>query len=152
MDGTARYCSHCGKPLTPGDRYCGECGFPVTDYQPVEPVVKGRAQTENNSGQGKDCEIPPEIKGWNWGAFFLNWIWGLGNRTYLALLTLVPLVNLVMPFILGGKGSEWAWRNKRWDSVEHFKKVQKTWARWGFGLFLFGMACAVLAVVLDFGF
>lgn len=75
--------------------------------------------------------IPPEIDRWNWGAFLLNWIWGIGNNTYIALLSLVPLVNVVMPFVLGAKGSRWAWRNGRWDSVEHFKRVQRKWAIWG---------------------
>lgn len=31
-------------------------------------------ETDNNSGQGKNIEIPDEIKGWSWGAFLLNWI------------------------------------------------------------------------------
>jgi Cytochrome oxidase complex assembly protein 1 len=76
-------------------------------------------------------DIPPELDRWNWGAFLLNWIWGVGNNTYIALLTLIPLVNVVMPFVLGAKGSRWAWRNGRWDSVEHFKRVQRLWAIWG---------------------
>jgi Cytochrome oxidase complex assembly protein 1 len=72
--------------------------------------------------------VPPEIDRWNWGAFFLNWIWGIGNGTPIALLTLVPIVGFIMMFVLGAKGSRWAWRNKRWDSVEHFKRAQRRWA------------------------
>jgi hypothetical protein len=75
--------------------------------------------------------IPPEIDRWNWGAFLLNWIWGIGNNTFIALLTLIPLVGFVMPFVLGAKGSRWAWRNGRWDSVDHFRRVQRRWAIWG---------------------
>ena len=30
-----------------------------------------------------------------------------------------------MTIILGLKGREWAWRNKKWDSLEHFNAVQK---------------------------
>lgn len=75
--------------------------------------------------------IPPELDRWNWGAFLLNWIWGIGNKTYIALLTLVPFVGFIMLFVLGAKGSQWAWRNRRWDGVEHFKRVQRTWAKWG---------------------
>jgi hypothetical protein len=72
--------------------------------------------------------LPPGVAGWNWGAFLLNWIWGLGNNTFVALLALIPFVNVIMVFVLGAKGNEWAWRNKRWESIEHFKRVQRNWA------------------------
>jgi hypothetical protein len=35
-----------------------------------------------------------------------------------------------MVFVLGAKGSRWAWKNGRWDSIEHFKRVQRLWAIW----------------------
>lgn len=96
------------------------------------------------SGQGKESTIPPEIKGWNWGAFFLNVIWGIGNSTYIALLTLIPFVNLVMPFVLAIKGNQWAWQNRIWEDVDHFKRTQKKWAIAGFlivgiNILLFGL-------------
>lgn len=81
------------------------------------------------AGQPKDTPIPPHLRRWNWGAFFLNWIWGLGNSTYIALLMFVPLVNIVMIFVLGARGSEWAWKNRTWDDEAHFKRVQRNWAR-----------------------
>ena len=80
--------------------------------------------------------IPAEIDRWNWGAFLLNWIWGVGNNTFIALLTLVPGLGLIMAFVLGVKGSGWAWRNGRWDSIEHFKRVQRLWAIWGVVIWL----------------
>ena len=86
---------------------------------------------ENTSGQGAAATVPAEIDRWNWGAFFLNWIWGIGNNTFVALLMFVPLVNVVMIFLLGAKGSSWAWRNKRWDSVDQFRAIQRSWAKWG---------------------
>jgi hypothetical protein len=85
---------------------------------------------ENTSGQGSTAEVPAEIDKWNWGAFLLNWIWGLGNETLIALLMFVPLVNIVMIFVLGAKGSAWAWRNRKWASVEEFQRVQRAWAKW----------------------
>jgi len=87
--------------------------------------------------------IPPEIDRWNWGAFLLNWIWGIGNNTFIALLTLIPLVGFVMPFVLGAKGSAWAWRNGSWDSVEHFKRVQRLWAIWGSVVWIAGIVLFV---------
>ena len=100
---------------------------------------------DNTSGQGKAAVIPPEVDRWNWGAFLLNWIWGIGNSTFIALLMFVPLVNIVMPFVLGAKGSVWAWRNRRWDSVEHFRRVQRKWAIWAVVIYLVAIAAGVLA-------
>jgi hypothetical protein len=108
---------------------------------------------DNTSGQGVVAVVPPEIDRWNWGAFLLNWIWGIGNNTFIALLMFVPLVNLVMPFVLGVKGSAWAWRNKRWESVDHFRRVQRTWtiagvivliALIGFGVAIWFSVTAIL--------
>ena len=78
----------------------------------------------NSSGQGPSGIVPAEVDRWNWGAFLLNWIWGVGNNTFIALLMFVPFAGIIMMFVLGVKGSEWAWRNKRWESVEQFKAVQ----------------------------
>jgi hypothetical protein len=80
--------------------------------------------------------IPPEVNRWNWGAFLLNWIWGIGNNTYIALLALIPFVGFIMMLVLGAKGSRWAWRNGRWESVAHFKRVQRAWAIWGFVIWI----------------
>ena len=83
----------------------------------------------NTSGQGKESEIPIEIKGWNWGAFLFSWIWGIGNNTYRAFWVFFPLVNIIMMIALGLKGNEWAWRHRKWESVEHFKQVQRKWTK-----------------------
>lgn len=82
---------------------------------------------ENHNNKESKKTIPDEIKGWNWGAFFLHFIWGIGNRTYIGLLGLVPFVNIIIMPVLGLKGNEWAWRNREWESVEEFRRVQKKW-------------------------
>jgi hypothetical protein len=106
---------------------------------------------DNTSGQGASSRVPPEIQRWNWGAFLLNWIWGVGNQTFVALLMFVPLVNLVMLFVLGAKGSEWAWRNKRWDSVAQFREVQRSWAKWGAIVWAAGLVVMALMMFVVFG-
>ncbi len=75
----------------------------------------------------KEAFVPLEILHWNWGAFILTWIWGLGNKVYISLLSFVPVIGMFIPFLLGWKGNEWAWKNKKWENVEHFKRVQKKW-------------------------
>ena len=111
----------------------------------------------NNSGQGPQAVAPAEVlTGFNWGAFFLNWIWGLGNKTYIALLSLVAgfvpfiggLIALGLIIWFGIKGNEWAWQNKKWESVEHFHSVQKTWATWGIVLFVLGIVLGILGALL----
>ena len=73
-------------------------------------------------------DIPEEIRGLNWGAFGMNVVWGTAMRVHIAWLCIVPFVGMVMPFVLLIKGNEWAWRNGKWDSVEHFLSVQRNWA------------------------
>lgn len=102
----------------------------------------------NSSGQGKDAVIPDGVKGWSFGAFLLNWIWSLGNKTWIGLLTLVPFVGFIMAIVLGIKGREWAWQNKKWDSVEHFNSVQKKWSLWSLGLLVIPFVIAILAGML----
>ncbi|MEN3929561.1 hypothetical protein WJT86_00630 [Microvirga sp. W0021] len=91
--------------------------------------------TENTSGTGPYAAVPLGVPGWSWGAFCLSWIWGIFNNVYIALLVFIPIANIIMMFVLGVKGREWAWRNKRWQSVEHFNKVQKKWSIAGLILF-----------------
>jgi len=94
-------------------------------------------------------DMPAGVGQWNWGAFLLNWIWGLGNRTYIALLCLIPGVNLVMIFILGAKGSQWAWKNKKWSDVVQFSRTQGLWSAFALGMLAGIMGAAIFfAVVL----
>lgn len=75
--------------------------------------------------------LPLAAKKWNWGAMWLNVFWGLKHNTDFALLTLIPGLGLVVPFILGARGGRWAWRNRTWSSVAEFEKTQRDWALGG---------------------
>lgn len=95
------------------------------------------------------AEIPPELDRWNWGAFLLHWIWGIGNSVFIALLMFVPLVNIVMIFVLGARGSRWAWQNRAWRDAEHFRSVQRKWAIAGIIVWVafIGIAAATVASI-----
>ncbi len=110
--------------------------------------VRDQQDDVNTSGQGADAIIPEGIKGWSWGGFLWGWIWAIGNKTWIGLLALIPYVGLIVIIYLGIKGRELAWRNKRWDSVEHFIDVQRKWALWW--LYIFGgmMIVGILAAVI----
>lgn len=94
------------------------------------------------------AEIPPELDRWNWGAFFLNWIWGIGNSVFIALLALIPLVNIVMMFVLGARGSRWAWKNRAWRDAEHFRRTQRGWAIAGVIVWVLAIGFAGSMVVI----
>ena len=107
---------------------------PTTEAPAVETkeenayeAPKAELQESNASGQGDKSVIPDEAKGLCWGGFFLGWIWGVFNSVWIALLTLIPIINIVVIFFLLFKGREWAWKKKEWKSVEHFNSVQKKW-------------------------
>ncbi len=92
---------------------------------------------------------PAEVKKWNWGAFLLTWIWGIGNQVWIALLALIPLVGFVMMFVLGAKGNEWAWEKRRWDSVEAFHRTQRKWAI--AGLVVIGVSVLIWIIAVAAG-
>ena len=121
----------------------------MTDpYKAPTTAVSDVSSGENNSGEGKGSVPPPGVKGWSWGAFLFNWIWAIANKTWIGLLALVPYVGFVAAIYLGVKGRELAWQNKRWDSLEHFNRVQRLWSMWGaiifVGFFGLGIAAAIL--------
>ena len=103
-------------------------------------------EMENTSGQGATSAVPEEIKGWNWGAFWLNWIWSIAHNVWIGLLALV--LGLIMSIILGIKGNEWAWQNRRFESIEQFRAVQAKWAVWGWVIFA---ASIVIGIIIGIG-
>ncbi|MDD4913352.1 MAG: zinc-ribbon domain-containing protein [Sideroxydans sp.] len=107
------FCSKCGIENVDDAKFCKSCG------------------TNLGFSNSSTEAIPEGVKGWSWGAFLLNWIWAIGNKTWIGLLALIPIVGIVMAIILGINGREWAWNNRTWDSVDHFNRVQKKWSFWG---------------------
>lgn len=83
---------------------------------------------DNTSGHGQFAVVPDEVKRWNWGAFWLTWIWGLFNGAYISLLALIPILNIIMMFYMGSNGNELAWRSRYWDDAADLHKTQKKWA------------------------
>jgi len=100
--------------------------------------------TENTSGHGDFSEIQDGLRKWNWGAFWLTWIWGIGHNSYIALLALLPIANFIMPFYLGARGNELAWRNRYWNDLNELHSSQRKWAAAGF--IFAGVIALILAV------
>lgn len=92
--------------------------------------------------------LPEELKGWNWGAFLLNWIWAIGHNVWIGLIALLGPASLIMAIILGLKGNEWAWQNRQFNSVEEFKTIQKAWTKWGIIVLIIGVVLGIIGGIL----
>jgi hypothetical protein len=126
------YCTACGTKTADDSLACPQCGKP-----------------NDNAGSGLGYgDVPDGVKGWSWGAFLLNWVWAVGNRTWIGLLALVPYVGVLVAIWLGIKGREMAWKNGHWQSVEHFNRVQRAWSRWAVGLTLGMLLLGVVAAIV----
>ena len=132
------FCPKCGKEVSEGVKFCPGCGQRLQ--------IEGTP--ENTSGLGELATVPEEVKGWNWGAFVLTWIWGIFNSVWIALLCFIPFFSLVWAIVLGVKGNEWAWRNKKWDSIEHFKSTQRSWNIAGIIVFAISIVAGVVAIIV----
>jgi hypothetical protein len=130
------FCVYCGKEVSEDARFCPQCG----------QKLKVGVAPENTSGQGESAIVPEEVKGWSWAGFGLTWIWGVFNGVLISLLALIPGFALIWAIVLGVKGREWAWRNKKWDSVEHFKNTQRPWDIAGIVVFAIGVACLIAII------
>ena len=123
------YCKNCGKEI--GDAaFCSSCGV----------ASKTDASQDTPTGY-----IPSEVKGWNWGAFLFTIIWGIGNKTYLSLLCLIPFVGFFWRFFCGAYGNEWAFKAGNYSPSDLRKclTIQKTWNRAGLIAFI-----AILSIIL----
>ena len=100
---------------------------------------------KNTSGHGNlfdtTIPVPDEIKGWNWGAFLMPYFWPFSNHVWIGLLAFVLQVGWLMAIALGSKGNEWAWKSRRWRSIEQFKAHQRGWAIAGL---LFGIPASLM--------
>ncbi|MGV8891720.1 MAG: hypothetical protein ACOH2K_01970 [Burkholderiaceae bacterium] len=123
--------------------FCRGCGKEIHEAAPTCPHC-GALQSVKSS---VNAPMPDGVKGWSWGAFLLNWVWAIGNRTWWGLLALIPYVGLVVAIWLGIQGREMAWKNRSWDSIEHFNRVQKKWSQWGIGLTLVVALIGFLAAI-----
>lgn len=97
--------------------------------------------------------IPEEVKHFNWGAFLLNWIWGIMHKKYITLLyfpaCLIPIAGpLAISIWFGIEGNKWAWESQQWDSVEKFNQTQQNWVRLWFVLFVLGWIIAIKIIYI----
>ena len=109
----------------------------------------------------KEMEMEREIKmrerekeaemGWNWGAFMFPIQFALGTKAYLALLTLVPILNLIWLFVSGSQGARWAYDSGYFTNIDEFNGAMRSWNRAGLISFVVVVILFAFYFVLFFG-
>lgn len=125
-------CPYCSAEIDAGAKKCKFCGEWVT---------------------GERVNLPKEIRYFNWGAFLLNWIWGIMHKKYITLLyfpaCLIPVIGpLAISIWFGLAGNKWAWETKDWESPEKFNEVQRNWVKLWIILFILGVIFAVKIFII----
>lgn len=100
---------------------------------PTPPVETTAVETTSVTPPRPEADpgLEAELKKWNWGAFLLTFIWGIGHGVMRSFLVLVPFYGFYEWFMLGIHGNRWAWEKRRWESVEKFHHSQRAWAKAG---------------------
>ncbi|MCM1339451.1 MAG: hypothetical protein NC191_07255 [Muribaculaceae bacterium] len=99
-------------------------------------------------------ELPSGLKHFNWGAFLLNWIWGIMHGKYITLVyfpaCIIPVIGpLAVSIWFGIMGNKWAWESKTWVSVEEFNTIQRNWVKLWVILSILGVViCLKVALLL----
>lgn len=92
------------------------------------------------------ADINAELRCFNWGAFFLGWIWAIFNGAWASVwpIFLLQVICFILSFFflgflfwlliialsiyMGFKGNEWSfYGTKKWKNLEHFREVQRIW-------------------------
>lgn len=122
---------------------------PTTYAAPVAPAYPVAA--DGNTSGDPNAPVPAEVEqmGWSWGGFGLNWIWGIGNKVNIALLALIPCVNIGIAIWLGIAGHKMAWQNRRFDSMQQYKDTMKAWNMWGIIIFCFSVVVNIVSGIIQ---
>ncbi|PSB51899.1 zinc ribbon domain-containing protein [Chamaesiphon polymorphus] len=138
-----------GHTNPPGAKFCLTCGEALSANQRIATANTSPYTPANNSGCGQildtSISVPPQIQGWNWGAFLLAGIWAPSNRVWIGLLAWIPYVGWIVAIWLGLKGNELAWKSKRWASIEQFREHQKNWA---IGSAIWTIICFIIGILI----
>ncbi|WP_367600248.1 hypothetical protein [Lactococcus garvieae] len=93
---------------------------------------------------------------WNWGAMAMPVFFGVANRSYLGLLSLLVVIpwigwifGIVWAIVFGLNGERWALQNpdNRYRDEEEFRKVMDGWNRAGLVAFIIGAVVTVLLLL-----
>ena len=92
-------------------------------------------------------------KGFNWGAFLMNWIWGIGHGKYITLLyfpaCIIPIIGpLLISVWFGIEGNKWGYESRNWNSIDEFNQHERLWVRVWFIMAILGIILTLKLFVI----
>ena len=134
-------CSVCGRGLDPESWTCPVCA----EAPGVRPAPATLPHPFSALPSRNDPSLLADAKrlGWNWGGFFLPYLWlaahgRLALGISLGLTALVPFLWLIHLFVypataiyLGLNGYELAWKSQPFHSVDQLREREREWTAWG---------------------
>lgn len=108
-------------------------------------------KTKDKNKSEIDYSITPKQVKWNWGAAIFPLYFGIGCHSWLCILSVIPILNLIWWVVCGMLGAKWAWKSKYFSSEDEFNKTMKTWNTAGFvGLIVKIILLIILILISDF--
>lgn len=93
--------------------------------QPTETLSETMSVEEQTQTEIRE---PKCLQSFNWGAFFITFLWGIFNRVWWVLLCIIPIVNIIVMFYMGFKGNQLSWEHYKDEMLpEDFDSKQHGW-------------------------
>jgi len=93
-------------------------------------------------------DFPEGMNRFNWGAFFLGWIWAAAMESVTGVLLSIFL-GFIGNLILGFHGNKMAWQAREFEDSEDFIRVQEEWTKWGLIVFIVVFSALIVATVIS---
>ena len=94
-------------------------------------------------------DFPTGMNRFNWGAFFLGWIWAACMESVKGLILSLTL-GFIGNLILGFQGNRIAWESREFKDLEDFIRVQEEWTKWGLIVFIITFSISIVATIISF--
>lgn len=161
-------CPQCGSMISTKAAVCPKCGYAANGsmqnhggsnqpYYPSQQSMQHNYPPEPSVVYGPPVPSQEkELSKWNWGAFLLNWIWGLGNGVYWPIVIIITsfipyyigaIAHLGICIYLGVKGNHLAWNAKKWNNWDYFLNAQKKWTRAGWWVLAISIILGTIAII-----
>ncbi len=100
-------------------------------------------------GRANKFDFPEGMDRFNWGAFFLGWIWAASMESVIGVVISLCF-GWIGNLIIGFNGNKMAWQARTFKDPEEFILVQEEWTKWGLIVFIVTFSASIIATVISF--